>query len=152
MSPTCPFVYIHRYTTYNTIYIYTYANISDFFYEHRKSNRYPCIHTLIISIHLSILSFFFGGSCNFSVKLPRPLDARPGGDLDLELDLIDSKGELLGKLPGQQLGWWMVRLGRCGLADFCRPMDFFFGGYIFSVKFCWFVAFFEVGRLLFVGV
>ena len=45
--------------------------------------------------------------------------------------MIDQKGELLGKLAGQQLGWWMVRLGRCGLADFFGD---FFWGYICSVK------------------
>lgn len=148
MSPTCPLVYIHRYTTYNTIF----ANISVFLNEHISL---ICTHIYIHnSIYLSILSFFFcGPACNFSLKLPRPLKRQAGWRSGHWAGFDWSKRWAVGEIGwATAVGGWMVRLGRCGLADFFGPWIFFFLGGIFLGQNRWFVAFFEIGRLLFVGV
>ena len=134
MSPTCPLVYIHRYTTYNTIYTYTYANIfPDFFYEHiNLICTHVYIHNYIYpSIHFVI---FFLASPAWTVKLP--LHWTPGRAAIWALSWIwlIKKVSCWGKLAWQQLGGGGWLGYSCGLADFCRPWIFFLGVCTFLVS------------------
>ena len=107
MSPTCPLVYIHRQHTIQ--YIYTYANISEFLWTY-KSNMYPCIHTLIISIHLSIFSFFFATALPSPWNFTSTIGSQAGGRSGHWAGFDRFKRWAVGDIGLATAGWWMVRL------------------------------------------
>lgn len=127
MSPTCPLVYIHRYTTYHTIYIH--MQIFWIFYEHINLR---CTHVYIHNyIYLSIYPYviFFLRSCLQLLPETASTIETPGQVAIWALSWIwlIRKVSCWGNLAGQQrsVGGWLGY--SCGLADFFGHGYFFFG-------------------------